>query len=245
MSQFDLGEDPQNIDKLDPELRDYVIESEFGTGLQHPYVSQPMFFSWKMANDILAHKNQRAAEYRAAGNLDGLMFLYERPYRLPMLETLWKIGQIDAAQLRELLPGVWVDAEPATELRWFPLFKAARKAGGPLVTPKFPLPDADPITVYRGQKTRARRELGIAWSTDIKTAEFFAKRMGGEGWIVKATVPRRHVWAYFDDRGESELITHPTFVTVVSYQRVSGRQASGVDKLWQLHAGGTQHAVKR
>ena len=65
------------------------------------------------------------------------------------------------------------------------------------------------VTIYRGtcvEETENRR-YGISWTTDLKTAEFFAYRFGKEGrCILKAEVLKKDIMAIMTSRNESEVI---------------------------------------
>lgn len=237
------GEDPQNPELLLEELRDYVRTSPLGgVGLYHPFALQPMFYSWKIANEGFLYKQQKYHEALKAGQVESAIGIVERPWRLQYLHLLWASKQITSEQMREALPWVWTDAEPHSELRWLVLFRHAYKVGGLLQDPERPLLDQDLLTIYRGQPTTARKHLGIAWSLQKHTAEFFATRFGHSGVVLQAEVKRAQVYAYFENRGEAEVITHPKFVKIVDHWRVVGRGHRTTDQMYQMHMGSTEDA---
>ena len=63
------------------------------------------------------------------------------------------------------------------------------------------------LTLYRGAIPKYRR--GLAWTSDIKKAKFFANRFNStsdkQGVVWKVTVPRELVLARFTDRNESDI----------------------------------------
>lgn len=61
------------------------------------------------------------------------------------------------------------------------------------------------ITVYRGIRGRGSLKA-LSWTTDIKQAEWFAKRWDKNGKVHSATVDKEDVLAVFASRGESELV---------------------------------------
>ena len=61
------------------------------------------------------------------------------------------------------------------------------------------------ITVYRGIRGRGSLKA-LSWTTDIKQAEWFAKRWDNNGKVYSATVKKEDVLAVFSSRGESELV---------------------------------------
>ena len=216
------GKDPMNVDRLVPPLRRHVLHTPTGPQLLHPWVHQPFFISWKLANKVYEWKAARARLARAAGDWDTWVSIHERPYRLRALAHLWRRRTITREQLRSLLAWVWPDAEPAYELGWHYLFVAAGYTGEPLPT------DAEPLTVYRGQPSLARRWQGHAWSLQRATAEFFAARYTGRGVVLTAAVHSSNVRAYLTSRGEAEVIAHPRHVQVLRYEPyVNPKQADG------------------
>ena len=61
------------------------------------------------------------------------------------------------------------------------------------------------ITVYRGIRGRGSLKA-LSWTTDIKQAEWFAKRWDKNGKVYSARVSKDDVLAVFASRGESELV---------------------------------------
>jgi hypothetical protein len=68
------------------------------------------------------------------------------------------------------------------------------------------LPDS--ITLYRGSGnnvTPNRAARGMSWTLDLEKAQWFAQR-DGDGFCLKAQVPKRNAFAYFDGRDEQEVV---------------------------------------
>src|SRR6185295_16888454 len=70
----------------------------------------------------------------------------------------------------------------------------------------------DVITVYRGVQglgiTKARRRIGLSWTTDRAQAEKFSKRWDYQPQrILEGTVKKTEVHAYFIGRNESEIVS--------------------------------------
>lgn len=66
----------------------------------------------------------------------------------------------------------------------------------------------DTLTVYRGVGI-GRNPKGLSWTRNIKTAEWFANRFnrdGKKGYVQSATVRKEQVLAYFNRRGEDEVV---------------------------------------
>lgn len=65
------------------------------------------------------------------------------------------------------------------------------------------LPDI--ITVYRGQSHDSKYYNALSWTDDYKKAVWFSKRFGS-GHLYQATIEKKYVYAYNNERGESEII---------------------------------------
>lgn len=69
------------------------------------------------------------------------------------------------------------------------------------------LPDI--INVYRGVAVGRNAQKGLSWTCNYKTAEWFANRFntkGMKGYILQGTVNKDDVFAYFNGRGEDEVV---------------------------------------
>lgn len=67
----------------------------------------------------------------------------------------------------------------------------------------------DKVTVYRGCSLEEAEDgiNGLSWTTDVRTALFFAYRYGTDGrCVVKAEVDKAKIKAYISERNESECI---------------------------------------
>ena len=63
----------------------------------------------------------------------------------------------------------------------------------------------DTVTAYRGV-AQGRERYGLSWTTDREKAEWFQNRFGEKNELLKAAVPKEHILAYFNRRGESEVV---------------------------------------
>jgi hypothetical protein len=67
------------------------------------------------------------------------------------------------------------------------------------------------IPIYRGASRKFA--LGISWTTDRSTAQWFARRYEkNNSTVFSGTVFKGHVWTVFTDRGESEILCDPVAV---------------------------------
>ena len=68
----------------------------------------------------------------------------------------------------------------------------------------------DTLTVYRGVTSHNAKNIkALSWALDEKTAEWFAHRFDENGTIYEAQINKKDVYAYFGERGESEVIVDP------------------------------------
>ncbi len=204
-----LGEDPMSLDRLVPELRIATEEIKgLGPCLRHPLVYQVPFFSWKLANDTLTHKEQLIIKLTGEEDYERILWLYERPHRLSMLWEWTRAGLVDEDSLRALLPGTWMGTEFPRQYKGVPL-RLFRKAGWVTDAEGLERPDYG-LTVYRG--TIAGSKLGIAWTKSPAVAAWFATRLAPrnrtpivyEGWIDGGDV-----LAVFTSKDEAEVVADP------------------------------------
>lgn len=134
------------------------------------------------------------------------ILLYERPYRLHTLIEWLNLGMLDVTTgiASETLARVWVDMEgddsieePLIEsvVRWW------RKLGyySDRCLPR------ERLEVYRG----GADPMGIAWTTDIGIAQWFAGRFGASDPIWRSEAPEDAVLARLNQRNESEVTVDP------------------------------------
>ena len=65
------------------------------------------------------------------------------------------------------------------------------------------LPDS--FTVYRGVGS-GRNPDGMSWTDNIDSAKWFASRFGDDGYVIRGTVNKSDVIAYFSRRNECEVV---------------------------------------
>lgn len=64
------------------------------------------------------------------------------------------------------------------------------------------------LTVWRGVSP-GRERLGLSWTDDKKTAEWFMRRFEREertGYLLEAEIDKKDILAYFDGRNENEIV---------------------------------------
>ena len=138
-------------------------------------------------------------------------WVYERPYRLPMLMKWWDEGLVEPNdKLRSVLPGVWTDTEGDDTIDDPDVvrFLDCLRAVGFLSDDEHVPAPLRALTVFRGGEAN-----GIAWSTSRETANWFAHRYKLKGEppepLLKAQAPPAAVLARFFGRNENEVIVDP------------------------------------
>lgn len=72
------------------------------------------------------------------------------------------------------------------------------------------LPDI--VKVYRGVAVGRAANDGLSWTGNIKTAQWFASRFGKGGYIIQGDINKQDIFAYFNGRGEDELLCNSSKV---------------------------------
>ncbi|KKN60711.1 hypothetical protein LCGC14_0529100 [marine sediment metagenome] len=211
-----LGKDPLNVGKLHPELKACLVDGPFGPSIQHPFVHQVFFSSWKRANEMLEHKNTQVAKAIAEKRWGQVLWLYERPWRLDMLNEMWMNKTITRHELRTLLPRIWIDAEllgkrKALLLR---LFKATGFVSDDAEKPNVQdyLVPGEAVTIYRG--SAPAHANGLSWTRSPQIAAWFARRLNDEKTciVTAGEVLPEHVLGVFTGRGEDEVVVNPRHI---------------------------------
>ena len=75
----------------------------------------------------------------------------------------------------------------------------------------------DTVTVYRGVTSHNAKSVKVlSWSLSQETAEWFAHRFGENGTVYEAQIDKKHIYAYFSGRNESEVIVDPSYLTNIT-----------------------------
>ena len=129
--------------------------------------------------------------------------------------AITRFYEMDIANQREALADAWTMAEWPTKVTdeyedalyvWETHFGLVVEQDelltddGKVIKNEF----ADSVTLYRGALEKYK--AGLAWTTDIAVAKWFATRLGGDLKVWTITVPKELLLAKFDGRSESEII---------------------------------------
>lgn len=212
---------------LDPDLEPWLEEATFGTCLKHPLVYQVPHYNNGMANKALYAKRELCDQAVAESDWHGYVFLHERPYRFEAMKTLEREGHLDDDQeARWLLArNVWIDSENVWQHydEWTLLFE---DTGARFMMTEdeeaalAALPET--VTIYRGA-TCDLNEDGLSWTLDHDRALWFAQRFhdDDEKVVIRTTIPREKIIAYFTSRSEDEIIALPYDLQDLYYEELS------------------------
>lgn len=198
-----------------PDLMAY--ETVNGLGMRmiaHPLVHDLLPLNG-MVNRAYLRKKEALAKAQEAGDWHTCVFLHERPYRCEALidyvlgrdedDVPFAVTSLSDPDLRALVADVWCDSENIHQHveDWLAITDG-HVAGEPLLFGDQPAFDALPdlIEVWRGDCD----DGGWSWSTQRKTAEFFARRWDAHHDLLHGFVTKRYVFGYITGRGEAEVM---------------------------------------
>jgi hypothetical protein len=219
-------------EELDPELAQWVEDGPLGPMLKHPLVYDITGVHVPgIPNRQFRYKKKALARATEERDWHTVVFLHERPYRA---SALFRVVQEHGAEMTDadywkLVGRVWVDSENIWQntLEWDVLLGSERGERQAIMTPDaFDDDDADlamyralpeTVTVYRGAQDGVN-EVGLSWTTDRKTAVWFARRFAdrrdGDPVVLTGLVNKSDVVACFTGRGESEVVVVEGTVSV-------------------------------
>lgn len=200
---------------LDPELAAALCTGMMGPMIGHPLVHQPLYSPElnRMFNQSLRAKKEYVREALAGGDWSKYIWLHEKPYRL---QAIWNIHQyLTPEEYWPLVAEVWMNVENHWQYKALlpRLFKAKPRRYQLIMTDEertiLEGHQDNILTIYRGHQRKNSR--GWSWTFSPSRAEWFAKRFSQDGkWtIAEAQIDRRLVIAFFNRRGENEIVVNP------------------------------------
>lgn len=206
MGHLLTGPDDPHVADLHPELQKCVVVLNDMLFIKHPWVNTFTPFVGQ-ANKIFSAKFSMMRRYLSERDFEGYIWVaIERPWRYDKLCDWWDRGRITESELREILPGIWMDVEfPSSNLSdpaylW-------HEAGFCTDNEEEWEALPDPLPIYRGG-----RPDGIAWTVSKQMARFFAHRFHAlheNPTMWRAVVPKNEVLGYLTGRGEQEVVVEP------------------------------------
>lgn len=212
------------------ELEACKVTGEFGTYIKHPLYNAVMHMDAlnHQANEILRRKREMVAEYEAEENWDAIIFVcYERPWRIQAIQQY--ADRMSDAEFWEAVGHAWQDSENIWEAEddWLDLLDCGRPEQSRMMEDeereKLALMPEE-FRVYRGFYMRSRQEA-LSWTVNRSKAEWFAQRLlppGAVPRVAEGLVRRDNVIAYFDGRGEEEIVVQPDNVVIEKVHTVRG-----------------------
>ena len=222
-------------EELHPDLRRWIVdEGPFGKSLKHPLVYD-VFYAPGVRDGQLntAYKAKREAlrDYMAEGNWNAYVFMHERPWRLHALLEIEHHITDDCAYW-DLVGGIWTDTENAWQnyAEWEEALSAERPCREAIMDEgeREVLAGLDSeFVIWRGYgflDDHYDGAKGFSWSLSYTRAKWFAQRFAGTredtAMLAKALVRKRDVIAYFDGRGEEEILVMPENVNIIERREV-------------------------
>ena len=167
------------------------------------------FEKWRKEKEIRIEKAKSASE---------IFFYVTKPYCLTFLKYVQEY--LSEEEFAETLAECWVREEQPninpnfTKTELTSMFRRADK--------KFLMSEAgykkwqelpEKVTAYRGvTEYNGKNVRVLSWTTNYETAKWFAGRFEEQGKIYQAEIDKKHIFAYIDQRGESELIIDPKYL---------------------------------
>ena len=169
--------------------------------------------------DIMQEENYllyRKWFFKQINNINDIFRLYmlvRDPWKLTWLKYTKEF--MSSKDFAELLADAWVKEENPngdvnvpiqTSISWFKKAKKKYLMSEEEYKVWDSLPDK--LTVYRGVSPR-RVALGLSWTSNKEKAEWFQHRFetnSEKGFLQKAYIEKKYVLAYFNSRGEEELV---------------------------------------
>ena len=226
---------------LNEELIDHIDEdSPFGVFLRHPllvtvYVEEMnAYYNYQYLG-----KRKQADKALKKKDWNRWIWLHERPFRLDAF--LFICRDIPAKEYWTLLREIWIDTEGpgVNQDIWLELFNRPYPKRRKMMTGKERRTLANEgrsgeLNIYRGYvdgldsedseyiEEDRDRESGISWTFDYNKAEWFARIFlsggTGHGVVAEAICKPKDVIAYFESRGEKEIVVDPSKIRILRSQ---------------------------
>ena len=173
----------------------------------------------KNEDDLRAWQDYMKGLIDNSTNAYQIYMMVNKPYALAFLSL--SESHLSKNDFSEILADAWIRSENPNLDKNFvkndlvAMFKKADKAVLMDGEEREQFDDFDDtITVYRGVTSyNAKNIRALSWTTDYKTAEWFAHRFDEDGTVYEAQISKEHILAFFNGRNESEVIVDPKYLT--------------------------------
>ena len=166
-------------------------------------------------NKMYEEKHKHAVECMNTGNINGYLVIFERPYRLEaFIDFIEFHDDVTDKDYWESLGWIYTDSENIHAYAdvWRKLFTSDRPERELIMDAEererlaTGLPAM--FTVWRGYDP-FYEDHQMSWTLNKHKAEFFAKRYQKDGELARAVVNKSDIIAYFNSRGEEEIVIMP------------------------------------
>lgn len=221
----------KNLAKIFLELpvkKDKILPPELC--LHHPFISSSIVYIDKEMLDIIKYPKAMTKykhfleEQIDEASVHKIFMLLRTQYRLVFLKQCY--AYLSEQDLAELFADAWISTEnpnqdPNCSLAFLiRMFKRCKKEY--LMTEEDyeiyqSLPET--LTVYRGVAV-GRNPAGLSWTQNLETAKWFSERFDNgkeKGYILTATINKKDVLAYFNSRGEDEIVCNTKNMQTIVY----------------------------
>ena len=156
-----------------------------------------------------------------------LYMLVNKPYHPTFFKLVADCDLLDGEEFTKYLIDVWTTTEFPNEdanvsiSDWKRYFKKADKQhlmdkGEMCVYTYLP----EKVTLYRGSHNGKPKRM--SYTTNYAVALWFAKRFskkGDIGYLIKTTVPKKAIYAYFNN-GENECVINPSYIKEYEVEQI-------------------------
>lgn len=201
--------------------------------VQHPFTSSGMIAIpsdegikhvdiTKSPEELVSWQNFMKAQIDEAKSAYHIYMMTNKPYSMTFLK--FAKPHLSQKDFSEILADAWIRSENPNLDKNFKqkeLLQMFKDAAPHILMDKDEQKQLaeldDTVTVYRGVTTyNAKNIKALSWTLEQKTAEWFAHRFGEDGTVYEAQIPKQHIYALLNGRGESEVIVDPKYLTDIT-----------------------------
>ena len=159
-----------------------------------------------------------------ANNFSKLLYLINKPYR--MLFLLENYLLLNSSEFTKHLRNVWIDTEfPNADKnvsinKIIKMFQTANKIDL-MDDEELDLYNKLPeeVTIYRGTHDSANSNA-LSWTLDYDIARWFATRFDNDGYVLKANINKKDIFAFFNSRRENEIVINYKKIKDLTFEKV-------------------------
>ena len=201
--------------------------------VQHPFTSSGMIAIpsdegikhvdiTKSPEELVSWQNYMKAQIDEAKSAYHIYMMTNKPYSMTFLK--FAKPHLSQKDFSEILADAWIRSENPNLDKNFKqkeLLQMFKDAAPHILMDKDEQKQLaeldDTVTVYRGVTTcNAKNIKALSWTLEQKTAEWFAHRFGEDGTVYESQIPKQHIYALLNGRGESEVIVDPKYLTDIT-----------------------------